>query len=135
MNHDASSPVHDIELIVEGQDGSLFGRVLYDDNLIVEQASDMEKLESNMKNLLHDFHGLDANQINFKIEYDLTAFFEEFRFLNITEIAKASGLNGSLVRQYATGKKFPSAKQAEKLESAVRHLGQRLSNVHIYTSK
>ncbi|KQS27141.1 hypothetical protein ASG33_19260 [Dyadobacter sp. Leaf189] len=120
-------------MIVEGQDGSLWGRLVYDDDLIVDQASSIEELEMKMKKLLSDFHDLDAKQIVFNIEYDLIAFFEEFRFLNITEIAKASGLNGSLVRQYATGKKFPSAKQAEKLESAVRHLGQRLSNVHIYT--
>jgi hypothetical protein len=122
-----------VEMIVEGQDGSLWGRVVYDDNLIVEQASSIEELEVKMRSLLSKFHNLNAEELKFEIEYDLTAFFEEFRSLNITEIAKASGLNGSLVRQYATGKKFPSAKQVEKLESAVRQLGQRLSNVHIYS--
>ena len=121
-----------IQLIVEGDNGSLWGRVKYDDNLIVEEAKTVEELQQNIRKLLFDFHNLDPDSYDFQIEYDLTAFFNQFDFLKVTKIAELSGLNGSLVRQYATGKKFPSAKQAEKIENAVKQLAQQLSNIHIY---
>ena len=121
-----------IQLIVEGDDGSLWGRVEYDDNLIVEEAKTVEELQQNIRKLLFDFHNLDPDSYDFQIEYDLTAFFNQFDFLKVTKIAELSGLNGSLVRQYATGKKFPSAKQAEKIENAVKRLAQQLSNIRIY---
>ncbi|MCF0050038.1 hypothetical protein MUK70_29010 [Dyadobacter chenwenxiniae] len=121
-----------IKLIVEGEEGSLWGRVEYEDNLIVDEADSIEQLQKQMANLLLDFHDLDPKSYEFFIEFDLTAFFIEFDFLKMTKIAELSGLNGSLVRQYATGKKHPSAKQAEKIENAVKQLAQQLSNVHIY---
>lgn len=121
-----------IRLIVEGNNGTLWGRVAYDDNLIVEEASTLEELEFKMKSLLADIYNLHPDAYSFRIEYDLTAFFDRFDFLKVTKIAEEAGLNGSLVRQYASGKKFPSAKQAEKIEQAVKQLAQRLASVHIY---
>jgi hypothetical protein len=121
-----------VKLIIEGGDGALWGRVTYEDNLLVDEADSVEKLEAQMRQLLLNFHDLDPDSYEFAIEYDLTAFFEQFDYLKITKIAELAGLNGSLMRQYATGKKFPSARQAEKIEGAIRQLAQQLSNVHIY---
>lgn len=122
-----------IKLIVETGDSSLWGRVHYDDNLIVDEATTVEELQSKMSALLFDFHDLDPDSYNFRIEYDLTAFFEKFDFLKITKVAELSGINGSLLRQYATGKKHPSAKQAAKIDSAIKELASRLAEAHIYT--
>ncbi|MCF0043374.1 hypothetical protein [Dyadobacter fanqingshengii] len=132
MNSKAIEDRSIIRLIVEGEEGSLWGRVEYEDNLIVDEADSIEQLQKQMKQLLLDFHDLDPKSYEFFIEYDLTAFFLEFDFLKMTKIAELSGLNGSLVRQYATGKKHPSAKQAEKIENAVKQLAQQLSDIHIY---
>ncbi len=123
-----------VKLIIEGGDGALWGRINYEDNLLVEEAETVDKLQFHMRQLLLDFHDLDPDSYEFEIEYDLTAFFEEFDFLKITKIAELAGLNGSLMRQYATGKKSPSARQAEKIERAIRELAQQLLNVHIYTA-
>ncbi|HEV7382648.1 MAG TPA: hypothetical protein VGN64_22790 [Dyadobacter sp.] len=87
-----------------------------------------------MKALLFDFHEVDPVTVQFQVGYDLTAFFEQFDFLKITKIAELSGVNGSLMRQYATGKKFPSAKQAKKIERAVKELARQLLKVQIYTT-
>lgn len=122
-----------VKLVVEGDDGALWGRINYEDNLLVDEAETVEELQAQMQQLLLDFHNLDPNSYEFEIEYDLTAFFEQFNYLKITKIAELAGLNGSLVRQYATGKKFPSAQQAEKIETTIRRLAKQLSNVHIYT--
>jgi hypothetical protein len=122
-----------IKLIVETGDSSLWGRVHYDDNLIVDEATTVEELQSKMSTLLFDFHDLDPDSYKFRIEYDLTAFFERFDFLKITKVAELSGINGSLLRQYATGKKHPSAKQAVKIDSAIKELASQLAEAHIYT--
>jgi hypothetical protein len=122
-----------IKLILEGEDGSLWGRVNYEDDLIVEQAQSVNALQKQIEILLKDLHGLDPNSYEFQLEYDLTAFFEQFDYLKITKVAEISGLNGSLVRQYASGKKFPSAKQAMKIQDAVKQLATELLKVHIYT--
>ncbi len=48
-----------IALIIESSsEGDVWGRVHYDDNLIVESAADTEKLSRKMKKLLLDFHSL-----------------------------------------------------------------------------
>lgn len=121
-----------IVLIVETNNASLWGRVHYDDNLIVDEANSIEELQSKMRTLLLDFHDLDPKAYDFRIEYDLTTFFEKFDFLKITKVAELSGINGSLLRQYATGKKHPSAKQAAKIESAIKELASQLAEAHIY---
>lgn len=121
-----------IKLIIEGGDGSLWGRINYEDDLLVDEAATVEKLQAKMQQLLRDFCDLDSESYIFEVEYDLTAFFEQFDYLKITKIAELAGLNGSLVRQYATGKKFPSAQQAEKIENTIRQLATQLSKVHIY---
>lgn len=134
MQNNKETPANSvIKLIVEGEDGSLWGRVNYEDDLIVEQAQSVNALQEQIKILLKDLHGLDANSYEFELEYDLTAFFEQFDYLKITKVAEVSGLNGSLVRQYASGKKFPSAKQAMKIQNAVKQLANELLKVHIYT--
>jgi len=121
-----------ITLIVETGKASLWGRIHYDDNLIVDEAATVEELQSKMRTLLLDFHDLDPKSYDFRIEYDLTVFFEKFDFLKITKVAELSGINGSLLRQYATGKKYPSAKQAAKIESAIKELANHLAEAHIY---
>ncbi|SDE20063.1 hypothetical protein SAMN04487996_10419 [Dyadobacter soli] len=120
-------------MIVEGSDEALWGRVSYDDNLIVESAATLQELIAKMKSLLLAFHDINPDDVQLNILFDLVALFEEFNFLNISKVADASGLNGSLLRQYATGKKFPSAKQAEKVQEALRQIASRLAEVHIYT--
>jgi hypothetical protein len=132
MNLKKNSTKPIVKLIVEGGEGTLWGRVEYEDNLIVEEANSIEELEGSMQQLLLDFHALDPTSYEFKVEFDLTAFFEQFSFLKVTKIAELSGLNGSLVRQYANGQKQASAKQAEKIESAIRKVAQQLAEVHIY---
>lgn len=130
---DSLKTVHKIiVLVVETGSASLWGRVHYDDNLIVDEAKSIEELQSKMRTLLLDFHDLDSESYDFRVEYDLTAFFERFDFLKITKVAELSGINGSLLRQYVAGKRHPSARQAAKIESAIKELASQLADAHIY---
>ena len=103
-----------LSLIIEHSKKELWGRVYYDDNLIIDSASSVERLERKMKKLLKDLHGLDPNAILFDHHYDLTVLFEQFHYLKITAIAEKSDMNSALLWQYVTGIKHPSAKQAKR---------------------
>ena len=89
-----------INLIIEkGEDGKLWRRVNFRNNLMIDFASSVEMLEKKMSKLIKDFY---EAEIVFEHSYDVSAFFENFDFLNQSRIAELSGINQSLLKQYAT---------------------------------
>lgn len=74
---------------------------------------------------------VNVKELKFEFTYDLQAFFQEFSFLKQTKIAELAGLNPSLVRQYATGLKHPSADRVRKIEEAIHKLATTLKGVHL----
>ena len=54
------------------------------------------------------------------------SFFDAFKFVKISEVAKAAKLNPALVRAYGNGDKNPSLAQAQKIEEATHRLAQSL---------
>ncbi|GAB2840046.1 hypothetical protein GCM10027043_49200 [Ferruginibacter profundus] len=119
-----------LHLILEKDGGKLWGRVSYNENLIVDSATTLPNVEKKLRKALKDFHQLE--EVKFEYAYDLTVFFEEFNFLNQSKIAELSGINASLLRQYASGVKNPSEAQAKKIQTTIRGLALRLKNVQIY---
>ena len=119
-----------IQLILEKDGDKLWGRISYDDNLIVDSATNLQAIEKKLRKALKDFHKIE--EVKFEYAYDLTVFFEEFNFLNQSKIAELSGINASLLRQYASGVKNPSEVQAKKIQATIRNLAMRLKNVQIY---
>ena len=121
-----------ITLILEKSSHNiLWGRVKYKNNLLLEEAASIPALQKKMKKLLVDFHDLEADQIDFELAWDLTVFFEQKDFLNISGIAKMANINSSLLRQYAAGIKFPSPEKAAEIERVIRDIGKELSVVKI----
>lgn len=119
-----------INLVVEKAEGGvLWGRVEYDDNLIVESANNMNELQAQVKVLLFDFHELEPAQVEFEISYDLTSFFEVFSYLKISKIAEVAGLNPSLLRHYVAGSKTASSQQVSKIQEAIRRISAELTTV------
>lgn len=119
-----------IDLIIENaSNGEVWGRIIFENNLLIESAENIEILQDKMKSLLVDFHDLQFESIQFSISYDLSAFFENFKFLKISEIAKYAGLNASLLRHYVAGSKTASKVQVLKLQTAVQQLGQELMQI------
>ena len=119
-----------IRLILEKENGTLWGRVTYDKNLIVDSAATLSLLQNKLKKALKEFHSVD--NVEFDCQYDLTVFFEQFNFLNQSKVAELSGINPGLLRQYASGVKHPSKEQAQKIQIAIRDLAVRLRSVRIY---
>jgi hypothetical protein len=121
-----------IVLTVErGSDGELWGTVKYENNLIVDHASTISALQSQMKNLLKDFHDLQPGNVQFNVEFLVSGLFEDKKFLNATEVAKKARINPSLMRQYVSGIKNPSFERAKKIEDAIHEIGKELLNVKI----
>lgn len=121
-----------IVLVIErALDNELWGRVEYDDDLIVESAKTIEKLQNKMKRLLVDFHDLDTNEIAFDLQYDLKGLFDNKQFLNTNAVADVVGINKSLMRQYASGVKYPSYERAKEIEKAIHYMGQDLLSIKV----
>ena len=62
-------------------------------------------------------------------EYNLTGFFMAFPFINVSEFAKAVGVNPSLMRQYKNGLAFASEKQRLSIQQAYEDILERMKSV------
>jgi hypothetical protein len=118
-------------IIEKGKDKDLWGRVSFEDNLIVDSAKSLESLQKKMKKTLHDLHGVSTANIDFDVAHDLTAVFSEKSYLNLSVVAQKLGINRSLMAQYAAGTKFPSTERVEAIEKAIHELGRDLLKLRI----
>lgn len=60
-----------LKLNIEILNDLFFGRVNYNDNLIVGSAKSVPLLEEKLKELLHAFEGVEIDEICFEIVYDV----------------------------------------------------------------
>lgn len=67
----------------------------------------------------------------FVYKYDIRAFFNEFSFFNINEVARLSGINPSLLRQYACGSKNAGEKTYNRLASCIENISSKLSHAMV----
>lgn len=124
--------IQHIELIIEKGEQGIWGRVNYDDNLIIEQADILDDLEAKLKMLLKDFENVDPDTIVFDVSYDVYSLFGQFDFLNISKVAKYAGIHPGLLRQYASGVKHPSLNQAKKIEETLHRLAGQMQKASVY---
>jgi len=73
-------------------------------------------------------------KIEWDIRYDIQAFFQQHDYLNISAIARRSGINENLLRHYAAGIKNPSAIQTRKIEDAIHLLADELKAVGLFAA-
>ena len=72
------------------------------------------------------------NEIRFEI--DFKQFFKFYKVLNSKFLAEKIGMNPTLLSQYVSGTKKPSAKQTEKILSGIHQIGQELSGINLALS-
>lgn len=133
-----------LQVIIEKSDNGLYGRIEGRKSYLpVTFGNSKKEVLQNLKELIKDYQQhekegdsfwlkLDTEALQFQVVYDLQAFFSEHDFLNASAIARHANMNESLVRQYVTGKKYPSVEQAKKLEDVIRNLTKELHNVSLY---
>ncbi len=134
-----------LEVIIEKGEDVLYGRIKGNEYFSPVTAADSKKeVLENLKMLIKDYQEhegkedsfwgkVDVEKVSFELRYDLQAFFAEYDFLNASAIARHADMNESLVRQYASGKKFPSAEQTKKLESTIKALTKPLQKLSLYS--
>ena len=66
----------------------------------------------------------------FDFQYDISALFSAFPFLNISKTADALGINASLMRQYSKGQ-YVSKQRTQEIEMGIHQLGTLLQNVSL----
>jgi hypothetical protein len=121
-----------LSLVIEkSKDGKLWGRVEFDDDLMVDSANSLDALERKMKKLLHNFHEVEPSAVQFKLAYDLSALFAQLNYLNASAIALKAGINPGLMRQYVAGFKYPSLERAKAIEGIINDLGQELIGIRV----
>ena len=133
-----------LDIIIEKNDGLLWGRVEdAGDFMPTPYGKSTGGVIKNLKELVRDYVAnegkkdkfwskLDMDNIEFSFSYDLQAYFYEHDYLKISSVAKQAGLNPGLVRQYASGVKFPSNDQADKLRVAIKKIARELLRHSIF---
>jgi predicted RNase H-like HicB family nuclease len=70
------------------------------------------------------------NDYEFKYKIDFESLFDWFSgVLTKSGISKLTGMNQSLLSQYANGIKKPSTKQSKKIEQAIHSFGEELLSI------
>lgn len=72
---------------------------------------------------------IEPNDIKFEI--DFKQFFKYYKVINAKFLAEKIGMNPTLLSQYVSGKKKPSAKQTKKILSGIHQIGQELSGINL----
>jgi hypothetical protein len=131
-----------LELIIEKEDGHLWGRVDGKGFMPIGQGTTQSELIENVKDGIRDYQQhegktdkfwgkVDVDALDFDLRYDLEAFFTEFDFLNLSAIAKKTEMNQSLLNQYASGIKHASIDQAAKIQRVIRLLAKEMLKVEL----
>lgn len=66
-----------------------------------------------------------------KFEIDFKQFFKYYKVINAKFLAAKIGMNATLLSQYVSGTKKPSAKQSEKILNGIHQIGQELSEINL----
>ena len=104
-----------------------------------------QQVVENLKELIYDYvshegkgdphwNKVDMNSLSIELKYDLQAYFQEHDYLKISSVAEQARLNPGLVRQYASGVKYPSREQAEKIRHAIKKIAKELLEDAIYVA-
>lgn len=71
--------------------------------------------------------GLEAPDYELVFKYDVASFFSYFNVFNASKLAAMTGINKSLMSQYASGKRRASQVQYDKLRGGIEKLTKELA--------
>jgi AraC-like DNA-binding protein len=126
-----------MKLIIEKVGKDLFGRIENLDFMPVSSAENIEELIEDIKTQIKEhqlydeqdtWEDVNIDKVEFEICYDLTALFNRFDYLKITNVAEKAGMSPSLLRQYVSGVKYPSEVQCNKITRAVQQISLELAD-------
>jgi len=72
----------------------------------------------------------ELQDLSFEYSYDLSAFFNKYNWINITQFSRTAKFSPSLMRQYKSGQ-YVSEKQISKIETALHSAARELLAVKL----
>lgn len=73
----------------------------------------------------------DLENLTFDYQYDISALFNAFSFLNVSRFAERVGISPSLMRHYKAGDTYISSAQAKKIEAGLHQIARELEAVSL----
>jgi hypothetical protein len=121
-----------IEVVIErAEDGQLWGRVQYREDLLTTNAKTVEGVIKNFREQFEAFYEKKFLQTQFDVKYDLEAFFERYNVLNISEVGKRAHISPTVMRHYKAGIKHPSKAQIKNIQNTIHDLAKELGKIRI----
>lgn len=72
--------------------------------------------------------GADVPELDIEYRFDVGSLFSYYDFVNIAGVAREIGVNPSVMRQYAIGKRKPSAERKAEIMSGFRSLAAKMQS-------
>jgi len=119
-----------ITIIKEDYGYSAFTRVK--SKFISTQGDSLEELKSNLLdavNLALHEDGVIYYLEDLKLTLDLESFFTFYKVINAKALSEKIGMNQSLLAQYISGNKKPSAAQVKRIMGGVQQIGRELAEI------
>ncbi|RYU91057.1 hypothetical protein [Emticicia agri] len=124
-----------IIIVLEYDDGEFWGWTSSKNNFtLATYATTPDGITANIKDLLQDWiihegqersdwKNANIEDFQFKYQYCMTDSLHTLDDLKIADIAKRTGINNSLMKQYADGLAYVSERRMKKIETAIKELG------------
>ena len=69
---------------------------------------------------------VNGGNLDISYRYDPSAFFKTFDIFNVSSLARAIGIDSSLMRQYKTGKTYISETRKKQIETGIHQIASEL---------
>lgn len=118
-----------LTIVVEKGKGNLSASAKFRGDLLTTTAKDLAGIKKGLLEQLEGFYNVPSAEVEFKIEYEVSGFFETHKYINVSELGKVVDINPGILRHYAAGIRRPNKEQLKKLETGVRKIGRELAKV------
>jgi predicted RNase H-like HicB family nuclease len=112
---------------------SAYGK--FGEDSIHTEGDSFDELKANVVealNLCFEDQSVTIDDVHFI--FDIKSFFNFFNVINAKALSERVGINQSLLAQYISGVKKPSAKQTEKILKGIHDLGKELTEIELLVS-
>ncbi|MBR1569805.1 MAG: pilus assembly protein HicB [Bacteroidales bacterium] len=124
------------------KDGNGFSAVITNfKSTIFGEGATVEEAKADLMNSIEEVRASYAEQgrtspdgldnLTFEYQYDVSAFFDAFSFLNVSRFAERVGISPSLMRHYKAGGTYISSAQAKKIEAGLHQIARELQAVSL----
>ena len=118
-----------LTIVVEKGPGNLSAKLKYRSDLLTTTAKDLGGIKRGFLEQLEGFYDIPSDQVEFKVEYEVSGFFETHKYINVSELGKVVDINPSLLRHYASGLRRPNKDQLKKIENGVQKIGREMAKI------